>query len=633
LGTDVQISASSRFISRGNVIPDSLKQAEGKYDDFIDSETARFIPLLARELMPGEALDCRIIFRNMSFPAGTNFPMSVGVRTFAKDAYLTHQLSMIESFRQQVLENQSSFSTEIIARAYDTQSFTQFILDGYVALGLIDQSDLPPTFTAGRFIGSADFSILFSQSTQKINPTQNNLNQVTSSCEDFFSKLGCVAAVIDCFIPFPPIPPPFNFIMCGFGIAASCGPWDAGLAGCIGVASGLTCLAQELICKRLVGSLDPNDIIGPEGYGDRRWVAVSQTLPYQIRFENDPQKATAPAQRVSITQQLDSTIDIRSFRLSSVGFANRTFEIPGNPSYYSTRLDVRDSLGIYVDVNAGINVVDGQITWTFKSIDPITGELPNNPLVGLLPINDSTGRGNGFVRYTVRSKQTSRTGDLITPKARIIFDQNEPLDTPPIYNTIDAVSPMSNVRPLPPTTTFTSFPLTWGGKDDSSGSNLKSYSIYVSRNDSPYVAWLINTTDTMAIYTGTANSQYKFFSLATDYAGNTEPTKLVADASTQIITSVDDMPVEIPKEFALYQNYPNPFNPTTTIRYDLPIASHVVIKVFNILGQEVAVLVNEEKPAGRHQVQFNSTNLASSMYFYRLVAGEFVAVKKFIFLK
>jgi acetyltransferase-like isoleucine patch superfamily enzyme len=459
------------------------------------------------------------------------------------------------------------------------------------------------------------------------------LTQTSSACDDFFSKLGCVAAVLDCFIPIPPIPPPFNFIMCGFGIGASCGPWDAGAAGCIGVASGLTCLAKELICKRLVGSLDPNDIIGPEGYGDRRWVAVSHTLPYQIRFENDPQKATAPAQRVSITQQLDSTVDIRSFRLNSIGFANQTFDIPGNPSYYSTRVDVRDSLGIYVDVTAGINVTNGQVFWNFKSIDPNTGEQPGNPLIGLLPINDSTGRGNGYVRYTVRPKSTSKTGDLINAKARIVFDQNEPLDTPPIYNTIDAVSPISNVRPLHPITTFTSFPLTWGGKDDSSGSNLKSYSIYVSRNDSPYVAWLINTTDTMAIYTGSNNSHYKFFSLATDYAGNTEPTKFVADATTQIITSVEDKPIEIPKEFALYQNYPNPFNPTTTIRYDLPTASHVVLKVYNILGQEVVVLIDEQITAGRHQTQFNSTNLASGVYFYKLVISDFVAVKKFILLK
>jgi hypothetical protein len=65
----------------------------------------------------------------------------------------------------------------------------------------------------------------------------------------------------------------------------------------------------------------------------------------------------------------------------------------------------------------------------------------------------------------------------------------------------------------------------------------------------------------------------------------------------------------------------------------LPTASHVVLKVYNILGQEVVVLIDEQITAGRHQTQFNSTNLASGVYFYKLVISDFVAVKKFILLK
>ncbi len=107
---------------------------------------------------------------------------------------------------------------------------------------------------------------------------------------------------------------------------------------------------------------------------------------------------------------------------------------------------------------------------------------------------------------------------------------------------------------------------------------------------------------------------------------------LVDTLFRSVMVGVQEGP-EMPTHFELYQNYPNPFNPTTTIRYDLPTASHVVMKVFNILGQEVAVLINEEKPAGKHQVDFNSTKLASGVYFYKLVAGEFVSVKKFLLLK
>jgi hypothetical protein len=85
--------------------------------------------------------------------------------------------------------------------------------------------------------------------------------------------------------------------------------------------------------------------------------------------------------------------------------------------------------------------------------------------------------------------------------------------------------------------------------------------------------------------------------------------------------------------YALGQNYPNPFNPTTTIRYELPHASRVSLKVYNTLGQEVATLVNETKPAGVFTVTFDAGGLASGVYFYRLQAGDIVQVKRLILLK
>jgi len=89
----------------------------------------------------------------------------------------------------------------------------------------------------------------------------------------------------------------------------------------------------------------------------------------------------------------------------------------------------------------------------------------------------------------------------------------------------------------------------------------------------------------------------------------------------------------IPTDFQLYQNYPNPFNPSTEIRYDLPEASHVSLRVDNVLGQEVAVLVDEEKAAGVYQVQFNASKLTSGVYFYKLQADQFVQTKKLLLLR
>ena len=85
--------------------------------------------------------------------------------------------------------------------------------------------------------------------------------------------------------------------------------------------------------------------------------------------------------------------------------------------------------------------------------------------------------------------------------------------------------------------------------------------------------------------------------------------------------------------YELNQNYPNPFNPTTTIKFTIPKESHVVLKVYNTLGQEVKTLINEFKEAGTYSVNFSGENLLTGMYFYRLEAGGFTQVKKMTLLK
>ncbi len=88
------------------------------------------------------------------------------------------------------------------------------------------------------------------------------------------------------------------------------------------------------------------------------------------------------------------------------------------------------------------------------------------------------------------------------------------------------------------------------------------------------------------------------------------------------------------------QNYPNPFNPSTKIRYTVPSVtlsgvegSFVTLKVYDILGTEIATIVNEEKPAGSYEVNFNAAGLSSGIYFYTLQAGNYVETKKMILLK
>jgi hypothetical protein len=100
------------------------------------------------------------------------------------------------------------------------------------------------------------------------------------------------------------------------------------------------------------------------------------------------------------------------------------------------------------------------------------------------------------------------------------------------------------------------------------------------------------------------------------------------------VTNVkEDNNISFPNKFELMQNYPNPFNPVTSIKYQVSSISQVVLKVYDLLGKEVAVLVNEEKPAGRYEVMFNASSLSSGVYFYQIQAGEFVQTKKMILIR
>ena len=111
---------------------------------------------------------------------------------------------------------------------------------------------------------------------------------------------------------------------------------------------------------------------------------------------------------------------------------------------------------------------------------------------------------------------------------------------------------------------------------------------------------------------------------------------------TSVVTRVDK-PHPVIYRYELEQNYPNPFNPTTTIRYKIPVSGLVTLKVFDVLGREVTTLVNEEKPAGIYEIEFDShsglsplgeaRNLTSGVYFYRLKAGRFIKTNKMIYLK
>ncbi|HQJ46514.1 MAG TPA: T9SS type A sorting domain-containing protein, partial [Ignavibacteriaceae bacterium] len=101
----------------------------------------------------------------------------------------------------------------------------------------------------------------------------------------------------------------------------------------------------------------------------------------------------------------------------------------------------------------------------------------------------------------------------------------------------------------------------------------------------------------------------------------------------KVLTSMDEENDALPKEFSLLQNYPNPFNPITNIRFQIPRHCLVTLKIFDVLGRQVAVLVNEEKSPGIYHLSYDASALASGVYYYQLTADNFIQVKKMQVIK
>jgi hypothetical protein len=139
-------------------------------------------------------------------------------------------------------------------------------------------------------------------------------------------------------------------------------------------------------------------------------------------------------------------------------------------------------------------------------------------------------------------------------------------------------------------------------------------------------------TDTTKIARNLLNNQRYWWRVRGGNAETWGPVSLT-NAFTVVVTSVENTGAVIPQAFALSQNYPNPFNPSTEIEFGVPRASHVVLKVYTILGSEVTTLVDDYRAAGMYRVRFDASNLTSGIYFYRLVTPEGALQNRMLLVK
>jgi hypothetical protein len=236
------------------------------------------------------------------------------------------------------------------------------------------------------------------------------------------------------------------------------------------------------------------------------------------------------------------------------------------------------------------------VTWRFKGIN--------------LPPNKHPPEGEGWVAYSVMPKKDVASGTVIRNKALIIFDQNEPMATPEVINTIDALPPSSGVATLPAKEPISSFRISVAGADDKQGSGIKNYAIYVSDNGAPYAPWKTTTPDSTTVqFSGENNHTYEFYSVATDNVGHVE----AAPGKPDVVTTVEQQPG--------VQASPDPFVPArghTAISFFGAGVPGVKLRIYNKSGELVQTL-EETENEDRFDWEAKSSNgkdLASGIYIY-----------------
>ncbi len=209
---------------------------------------------------------------------------------------------------------------------------------------------------------------------------------------------------------------------------------------------------MDQVRAAVVYSFDPNEKTGPAGIGVQGYVSGNDVMTYVVYFENLP-AATAPAQQVYVVDTLDPELDWTSFRLKEFSFGEHLVSVPEDSDCFAAEVPVSVTFvttdDIEVHLQAEMDYAAGRAVWQFTAIDPETGSIPVNPLVGFLPPEDDSGRGQGHVTFSVQPAAALPPGTVLTNQASIIFDGNAPIDTNVVTNTIAELDPDAPAWPVP----------------------------------------------------------------------------------------------------------------------------------------------------------------------------------------
>ncbi len=317
---------------------------------------------------------------------------------------------------------------------------------------------------------------------------------------------------------------------------------------CNATAAGISaspCLKKDPQSRtnRGVSSIDPNEMIGPWGPDDQKhFIQPIHQMPYTITFENKS-TASAPANEVFVTDSLDLTkFDAESFSFTGFGWADTTFVVGSGQIKEFTR-DVIYKVNnheILVRVSGEFKPESGIVNWSFVSLEKDGNEL-DDVMNGFLLPNDATGRGEGFVNFTIEHIAYPVSGSSISNKATIIFDGNKPITTNTYVNTFDSDYPTSKVKSVEEKDG--KLVITIEGSDPTSG--VDHYTLYAFKNGSSEATVLANNvTDNTVTVDAEPDTKYGLCAIATDRVGLNEPKDVKAEVE---ITTSGDVGIDVIK--------------------------------------------------------------------------------------
>ena len=351
--------------------------------------------------------------------------------------------------------------------------------------------------------------------------------------------------------------------------------------------------SENIKTLRKVTSWDPNEKVAPAGYGAEGFISSAGRMNYQILFENLP-AATAPAWRVII---VDTLSDV--FQWETVEFGKTSHE----GEEYEWKMTREGNI----------------LRWEIEDIE-------------LVP-NVNPPEGEGYVTFSVMTKDGLPSGTQLRNRADIIFDFNPPIMTDEVINTLDFRPPVTTIHELPAESLGPEIVVRWTSDDGPEGSGVESTALFASKDGGGFFPVGSTSADSLLVPVE-VNSRYSFYALSRDNVGNVESVRpsVVETLITGTTGGVDDER-DVPTIFSLSQNYPNPFNPRTTIEFSLPADGYTTLKIYNILGQEVSTLLADDMKSGYYKVDWNPSNVSSGMYIYRLLQGDNMVVRRMMYLK